>query len=298
MTSNSEFFIHNPWGDPFSMSGFTADDYEKRAEEIRQVETKLLDFYVKKTGADRDTIANYMKEETSLTADQALELKFITKVVDTINARASLGAKPKQQFKDMKDTKKALSALDRVVAFLKGESSSVVALDMTLEDGTAIVVETEANEPAVGDAVTINGEPAPDGEHKLADGTVLMIAGGKITEIKKADASAQNADANAQIEALTKENEKLKTDLEAAKEGTKALTKENADFKTDLEKLTKQITDIQDNLKKVGSNFVPPARSTENRDTKPAENQKVNVQSVIEARKKKQEEARAEAQKK
>ena len=39
----------------------------------------------------------------------------------------------------------------------------------------------------VGGSVTLNGEPAPDGEHEFEDGTKIVVAGGLITEVKKSE---------------------------------------------------------------------------------------------------------------
>jgi uncharacterized coiled-coil protein SlyX len=39
----------------------------------------------------------------------------------------------------------------------------------------------------VGGSVVLNGEPAPDGEHEFEDGTKIVVAGGLITEVKKAE---------------------------------------------------------------------------------------------------------------
>lgn len=36
----------------------------------------------------------------------------------------------------------------------------------------------------VGGSVTLNGEPAPDGEHEFEDGTKIVVSGGLITEVK------------------------------------------------------------------------------------------------------------------
>jgi len=39
----------------------------------------------------------------------------------------------------------------------------------------------------VGGSVTLNGEPAPDGEHEFEDGSKIVVASGLITEVKKAE---------------------------------------------------------------------------------------------------------------
>jgi len=57
----------------------------------------------------------------------------------------------------------------------------VAMISATLEDGTAI----EVTALEVGGIVTIAGVPAPAGEHKLSDGTVIVVGeNGAIVEIK------------------------------------------------------------------------------------------------------------------
>ena len=51
--------------------------------------------------------------------------------------------------------------------------------DYILQDGTKISVD----KLEVGGMVTINGTPAPDGEHQLQDGTVIQTKDGAILEI-------------------------------------------------------------------------------------------------------------------
>ena len=67
---------------------------------------------------------------------------------------------------------------------LVGKPAEPVALiDATLKDGTPIQI----TELAVGGIVTINGTPAPVGEHELSDGTYIVVGeNGAITEIKPA----------------------------------------------------------------------------------------------------------------
>jgi ATP-dependent protease ClpP protease subunit len=271
MNKNSDFFIHNPWGDPFMMNGFTADDYEKRAEQIRQAETKLLDFYVAKTGADAGQLSAMMKEETTLTADQALEMKFITEVVDTINAVAKLGKTQTQNKEDMTKVARAISFLDGLKAFLNGESqtSPTLALKMTLKDGTEIEVETEGNDIAVDDVVTINGEPAPDGEHELSDGRKITTAGGKVTEIKPAETTEEGSESNeetealqAQINQLTEENNTLRT--------------QNQELQNNMNTIMDKVKSLEALAKKTGSTFTP-----ENRDFN---RQKGGADESVEAR--------------
>ena len=60
----------------------------------------------------------------------------------------------------------------------------VLPMKHKLKDGT----EIEVTEMAVGGVVTIQGQPAPIGEHTIEDGTILVVGdNGVITEIKNAD---------------------------------------------------------------------------------------------------------------
>lgn len=72
-----------------------------------------------------------------------------------------------------------MGILDRIKAALGGQKN----IDVTLADGMIATVITDADAPAVGDSVTVDGAPAPDGEHLTADGTIIITEGGVITEI-------------------------------------------------------------------------------------------------------------------
>lgn len=82
-------------------------------------------------------------------------------------------------------------ALGKVKTFLSDEKESSVKLaaEVVKEDGT--VVYTEADEFAVGATAWVkDGEqtiPAPDGEHKLEDGRVLVVKEGVVESIMEAE---------------------------------------------------------------------------------------------------------------
>ena len=66
-------------------------------------------------------------------------------------------------------------------------------VDATLADGTAVKVEPAVEEGASVVVVTADGEevPAPDGEHALADGKVIVTADGIIIQIIEAPAEGE-----------------------------------------------------------------------------------------------------------
>jgi hypothetical protein len=67
-------------------------------------------------------------------------------------------------------------------------------IDATLADGTAVNVEPDVEEGASVVVVTADGEevPAPDGEHALADGRVVVTADGVIIQVIDAPADGED----------------------------------------------------------------------------------------------------------
>lgn len=54
-------------------------------------------------------------------------------------------------------------------------------MEYKLKSGAVVAIDNLE----VGGSVTLNGEPAPDGEHEFEDGTKIVVVGGLITEVKK-----------------------------------------------------------------------------------------------------------------
>lgn len=102
------------------------------------------------------------------------------------------------------------------------EKVDEVKVEMTeyvLEDGTKVMISSLE---VGGEVVLEDGNPAPDAEHKLADGQSIVTEGGKITEIKvgeepveiEVEAGNKKMDEmEAKLSALEVENESLKAKL-------------------------------------------------------------------------------------
>jgi ATP-dependent Clp protease protease subunit len=108
---------------------------------------------------------------------------------------------------------------------------SAVAYELTTESGDTITIDKPEGEyPAVGDAAT------PDGEHKMPDGTTIVVVDGVITEIKPAEEQKEEtteeneelAQANARIAELEAELANAKAEVESAK--AQAKTKEEMEI--------------------------------------------------------------------
>jgi N-methylhydantoinase B/oxoprolinase/acetone carboxylase alpha subunit len=110
----------------------------------------------------------------------------------------------------------------------KEEEVKVEMAEYVLEDGTKVMISSLE---VGGEVVLEDGTPAPDAEHKLADGQVIVTEGGKITEIKVAEEPVE-----IEIEAGKKMNEKME-DVEAK---ISALEKENEELKAKIAEFEKK----------------------------------------------------------
>lgn len=117
----------------------------------------------------------------------------------------------------------------------------VFNMDLVLEDGTKIhvVCQTE-NYLTPGDEVMVVSEegehtPAPEGEHTLEDGRVIVVDGeGKLVEVKEKEEEVEEE----VVEEEAKEEEKVEEDMEV-----------------ETPKVTNQIKDLISQLKDLKSSF-------------------------------------------
>lgn len=107
----------------------------------------------------------------------------------------------------------------------------------TTTDG--VVVQYEGDQLVQGVAVTLeDGTPAPDGEHTLEDGTVIVVSEGLVAEIKAAEAPEPQSDFAAQFTAIETRISKYEAALEA---NTKSIAEIQANISKMLEIANKQM---------------------------------------------------------
>ena len=232
MLKNADGLIHNPYIPPYTLAdAYESSDLIKIAEELAQEEEKILDFYAQKTGTDKAKLAEYMKDETKLSAEDMVTLGFATKVVEPIKAFAYI--KPKNNFMTPDQEKSFFerlgSALDNAVAKVAGFSRlPASAQELTDKDGNVLKLEKETGAPAVGDLAS------PDGTYTMSDGSVVTVADGKVTEVSAPEEEMTDLEkANAEIE-------KLKGELTTA---TQALEAEKAAIAAEKETIAAQVTE-------------------------------------------------------
>jgi ATP-dependent Clp endopeptidase proteolytic subunit ClpP len=192
----SVYMIHNP----YTMLEGDAKTMEQGANELRKIEDVMINAYRSKTKMSEDEIRNMMARETSMTAHEAKEYGFVDEVVDPLKMVA-FGKQIKMNDK--------LEAFGQKMNDVLKELFGPLNMDVPLKDGTVVKVEVEEGEDIVGKMATVNGQPAPAGEHELASGMIIVVdENGMITEKKEPVSPAQ---------LMEDENKKLKEELEMLK---------------------------------------------------------------------------------
>jgi len=155
----------------------------------------------------------------------------------------------------------------------------------TLADGVTVVTFPE-DAPMVGEPINIvvegNEMPAPDGEHALADGTVIVVVGGVVTEVRPVAPAeeAPAAPAEAPAEAMSEETEvsaPVKRLIESTiKESIFAIEES---YKSQVEALKAQLAEKDEIIEKIAENIAkfsaqPSAKPTEEKvKFKPKQNE-------------------------
>ena len=149
--------------------------------------------------------------------------------------------------------------------------------ESTLVDGTIVKWEGELIEGTAIIVVLSEGEvAAPDGEHELADGTILETAGGLVVSVTEGAGEVATEDNEFTAEQLSEMLEKamanyaaaFTTALEGVKNENESLKVELSEIKAERANLKEDFSNAMD---KVGSELEDLAKSEESTSSKPAE---------------------------
>ena len=261
---NTQVMIHLPMIMPYEPLNET--EIDKLKNQLAQEKDRILNLYVDRTGADRDTLDSYMVDETYLTADQAIELKFATEIVKPIMAVA----KNKFNMK-IKPSNSALSTAFKAFAkvcnieVIEITDEEVVNVDLTTTDGKVLSINPALE---VGATVQMDGADAPDADYTMESGEVITVVGGKITAIVT---PASDDAKDTEIANLKAELEALKSTNSQLTETNNTLTADVANMKEENEAVAKQVNDITAHLKTLNVDFKAVQTTNFNKENKPKE---------------------------
>ena len=287
--ASAEICVHNPWISSWGLSDIvTADDLDKAAKDLRDIQEKMLNLYVERCECDKEEMQALMNEDKYIGVNEAIRLGLIGEVIAPVSAKkqgAVFNNKSKNKLaKEEKKVEVKASLIDRALAKLgiKNLDELAKGMDLSTSDGQMLTVEREEGEPQVGDKAT------PDGEFMMPDGKTIIVADGVITDIKiEAQGSeGEDGDENTdRIEELEKENEDLKKQIE---ELTQAKKDAEAKAKTTDELRILNAVKMaggEKALSQITSNYKPQQRKPEGKNAQAkADEHKSAMRAEIEAR--------------
>ncbi len=254
VAAGTSYLIHQPMFSFQRGSLLNKDELASMSSEIGRTQTEMVSTYAKATGMDKTGLELLMQQETALTPEQCVEFGFASKIVTTAAVAVALIKPKSNNSPDIMATLKEELAQMRLqmAAFVAGKPVKAVSLDLTTVDGTAVTVVTDAEAPAIGDAVVDSaGAPVADGTHDF--GTIQVVTvGGVITEIIEVV-----ADDAPDAEALAAELAELKAEREAEKTAL-------AELQTEFTKLAKLQSTYKPKAQAVA--FRKPAADAANAD--------------------------------
>jgi len=232
----SIYMIHNP---SQGLQG-DADALEGGAEELRIIEDEMSKAYSVKTGIPIEDIKKMMKKESRMNAFEAKQKGFVDKISNQLKAVA-IGT---QEMEDKSTFDKIMEELKTITSKIgtktTAEEETPVSVELPLKDGGMLMVEGEGD--LIGKPATVEGQPAPDGEHMLEDGRVLVTSGGLVTEVKEA-APVETPEQllQRQVDQLKAEILKAEADKAAAADSTKQEVKKATEMVAKMEKELKDL---------------------------------------------------------
>jgi ATP-dependent Clp protease protease subunit len=287
---NSRFFIHNPYWQPDSPTPMEADDLISLGESLQAEQKKILDFYSIQTGKGVEELEPLMQKATDLTSTQAIELGFANEIISTsvnytpykLVAFVATENKPKQI--KMNKNEQSVSWIKRGFTKLAALINGVTLnMEMPVKDAEGnevlLYVESETEDLTGKSAYLLDADgnetPAPDGDYTDANGRVIKIAGGVVSEVmdaenkmheekKKKENEISIDELTAKINELETAKASLLTELESVKaEKSKSETEFNA-FKNEFESLKKVVIGKGSNFQASEQDFTKKEATSDN----------------------------------
>lgn len=277
----SQAFVHNPQIDPWSLafetSSLEAKDLEELAKWLRQEETRIVDYTAGKTGCDPEQLRTMMNSDSYLTADQMLEMKLATVILDeqkeqstnlfrhlVMNYKKTHSQNSNDMATEAKKKTAATAEADKLAKATKDLKAAAAAAGVKAtnestaktSDGKELTFSSDT--PTVGDTVTLDGSAAPDGTYTMENGDSIVVKDGKVESITPASTDDTTDDVK------TENEKKLEIEIANLKAANKAIEEQMATMTAAVTTATATVEALTKNLKDSRSGFVAPGRGTTN----------------------------------
>ena len=225
LTEHTEPFVHNAWtyeiGDSKRLLRAAAD--------LEKWNQKIAEHYANHTNLTVEEALQLMENETSITTEEAKEMRFATDIEEVFRPAAMQRFKNQKPNDDMTNNKKTASLLNRVEKFFKELAGPVNKIVYTADEKELDFYELGEDDPiAVGAKARFDGADA-EGSFVMQSGETYVFAAGELTEIIEA---VEEED----VEALKAERDALAEQLEAVTNKAEELVTANASLNEQLAK--------------------------------------------------------------
>lgn len=242
ITDTDNFLIHLP----SNLSMGNAEDLEKAAEQLRDIEQKLANIYAKETDITIEEAIDLMKKEDFLDVNFLKEKGFVSEIIE-FKAVAKFNKN-----NDMSDTltkEKTEGWFKEFMAkyFPKAEPQNKIVQDA---NGKEIDFTDLADDdtPKVGDKAMVDGAKA-SGDFVMPSGDTWKFTDGELSEIVAAD---DDDDDDETLEDVQAERDSLKTQLADA---TAKATEDKTTIENHAKKIKDMKIDVTDLKNKITSSF-------------------------------------------
>lgn len=207
-----EPFVHEAWSYVEGESG----DLMRVGVELENLNRKIGKFYEAHTDLTYEEARALMKDGSFITPEEALKIKFATSIEEILRPVALnkiISKNRKINTKNMATKKTEKSFMAHMKDFFNLEDAKNAVEVFTADNDVLVFPDLEEGEtPGVGDKATIDGKAA-SGSYTLQDGTVYVFEEGVLTEIVQPEGDDEAV--SEEISNLRKENEKLKSQIDA-----------------------------------------------------------------------------------
>lgn len=254
LKEGTDFFIHLPQGGVAGDSEFIM----QYANEMAELQKLLLKQYKEVTSLTDEALLPLLREETTLTYEQAYNLGFANYKSEALQPVAYFNDNTNTNIDKMStttdETKVAVDKNwleERFAAIAKLFKAKPTNIMMTAADGETMIEfpEIEEGQPIpLGAKALIDGSDA-EGEHVMPSGMTYVFAGGELTEIKEPQEEGITgeemnkliSDLKEQLAASLSEKETLKEEAATAKKEKETLEKEVGQLKEEFTNFQKEL---------------------------------------------------------
>ena len=253
---NARMCIHNPavaWLDLCSIERLTADELgnmkaklSAQQQSLIEEQNKILNLYVERTGADKETLQTLMNEDKYVDMARAAELGFISSTLapNTDSKKKNKSSKSNKMAKEqIKIENRIVKKLLSLAGLATIEDVKILDQKITAADGSEFTVEREDGDPQVGD------KAYPNGTYVLDDGTTIVVADEVIESITPAGEGTGEGDGNGEDEDLKAQVDTLTQQVADLTEQVNILTSEKEALVTDKADLETKVADLESNVK-------------------------------------------------